>query len=482
MNPISSVIIPIITGSGTPDNAVGVNGQYYYDGTNGMMYGPKAGGAWPAGVRLQDNVTQGTATGQLLVYNAVSGKFEPLPASEIVWDTVNKKIILPRKSTNSAIDIGSFAIQSTATNNGFLIDNAYFNGTSLVRMNTGYVSMFQFLNGDLRIRSGPTASAGSIVTSIIDIVAFKNSGLVGFGNLSPRRKIDILDSSTPQLRLTHTDNSIYAEYKVDANGDLTLYQTGDEIIYSGMSSTQERTIYSVKRTMPVATDASRTGQVLFSVSDYAANRPVFQADADGTKATVEIPCILRVGEVQSGNYTEIEADGTIHFFGDATVFEDLNFDPDSGGGPAATLPDYVTINNVIHREFTSANNQFCGSVKELPHNYKLSSSLSLHLHLFLKSGESAGTTGVTFTIYWELRQSTGVTSGSVNLSVSSTILTNSQYKWTVTGTSFSGAAELGAQLALTLSRTGGDAGDVVVTTYGVHYEIDTIGSRQITTK
>ena len=47
------------------------------------------------------------------------------------------------------------------------------------------------------------------------------------------------------------------------------------------------------------------------------------------------------------------------------------------------------------------------------------------------------------------------------------------YKWGLTD---------GAQLAITIARTGGDAGDVVVLTYGVHFEIDTLGSRLITTK
>lgn len=185
----------------------------------------------------------------------------------------------------------------------------------------------------------------------------------------------------------------------------------------------------------------------------------------------------------ASHYSSFEADGTLLFTGDATVWEDMNFDPSSSGGPAATLPDYVTINNVIHREFTSANNQICGDAEEIPHKAKLSETLYPHLHVFLKSGESAGTTGATFTIYWELRQSTGVTSGSVPLTATSAELTNNPHKFTMyDNTGIAGAAELGAQLALTLARTGGNAGDVVVTTYGIHYTVDMSGSRQIATK
>jgi hypothetical protein len=165
------------------------------------------------------------------------------------------------------------------------------------------------------------------------------------------------------------------------------------------------------------------------------------------------------------------------------VWDDLNFDPTRSGGPVATRPDDVTINNVIHKEFTSANNQFCGSVAELPHPYQLNTTLYPHCHIFLKSGESAGTTGVTFTFYWELRQPSGTTSGSVTLSATSAQLNANPDIYTIfDGTGFSGAATAGGQLAVTIARTAGNAGDVVVTTYGVHHKIDTIGSRQISTK
>lgn len=169
---------------------------------------------------------------------------------------------------------------------------------------------------------------------------------------------------------------------------------------------------------------------------------------------------------------------------DTSVWEDLNFDPDRSGGPVATRPDDVTINNVFHKEFTSANNQLCGAAQEVPHNYKLSSNLYPHCHIFLKSGESVGTTGVTFTFYWELRIPTGTISGSATLSATSAQLgtTAGANKLDLYGVPFSGSADLGAQLSVVIARTGGDAGDVIVITYGVHYEKDTPGSRQSTSK
>ena len=162
------------------------------------------------------------------------------------------------------------------------------------------------------------------------------------------------------------------------------------------------------------------------------------------------------------------------------VWDDLNYDPTRSGGPVATRPDDVTINSVFHTEFTSANNQLCGSVGELPHKYNLGTTLSPHAHIFLKGGESNGTTGVTFTIYWELRQTTGTTSGNSTMSATSAQLatTAGANKLDIEGTDFAGSAETGAQLAMTIARTAGDAGDIVMTTYGVHYQINTLGSRE----
>jgi hypothetical protein len=192
------------------------------------------------------------------------------------------------------------------------------------------------------------------------------------------------------------------------------------------------------------------------------------------------------GRARIGNttgFTEIEADGSAKFVGSATVWDDLNFDPDRSGGPAATRPDDVTINNVFHKEFTSANNQLCGATQEVPHDAMLGGTLYPHCHVFLKASESAGTTGVTFTIYWELRQSTGTTSGSVPVTATSAQLAaNANRVDLYDSTGFTGPADLGGQLAMTIARTAGDAGDVVVTSYGIHYEIDAVGSRAILTK
>jgi hypothetical protein len=52
----SSVTLPsgnsLLNGSGAPASALGSNGDFYIDTTAEEIYGPKASGAWPAGVSL----------------------------------------------------------------------------------------------------------------------------------------------------------------------------------------------------------------------------------------------------------------------------------------------------------------------------------------------------------------------------------------------------------------------------------------------
>lgn len=54
-------------------------------------------------------------------------------------------------------------------------------------------------------------------------------GNVGFSTSGPDRLVDILSNAAPQLRLTHTDGSVYSDVQVDGNGVLSLIPTGRNV-------------------------------------------------------------------------------------------------------------------------------------------------------------------------------------------------------------------------------------------------------------
>jgi len=50
----------------------------------------------------------------------------------------------------------------------------------------------------------------------------ESEGNFGVGTTGPDRKLDVLDASNPQLRLTHTDGSKYVDFKATPAGDLWI--------------------------------------------------------------------------------------------------------------------------------------------------------------------------------------------------------------------------------------------------------------------
>ena len=49
---------------------------------------------------------------------------------------------------------------------------------------------------------------------------------VGVATATPRRTLDVLDASNPQLRLTHTDNTEYTDIQTQSNGDTAITMNG----------------------------------------------------------------------------------------------------------------------------------------------------------------------------------------------------------------------------------------------------------------
>ena len=58
---------------------------------------------------------------------------------------------------------------------------------------------------------------------------FPSSGNVGIGTTSPNRKLDVLDTSNPQLRLTNTAGSAYTDFQVIGTGQLVISPSGVDI-------------------------------------------------------------------------------------------------------------------------------------------------------------------------------------------------------------------------------------------------------------
>jgi hypothetical protein len=132
----------------------------------------------------------------------------------------------------------------------------------------------------------------------------------------------------------------------------------------------------------------------------------------------------------------------------------------------------------------AVNEEGSGAI-EIPHDYKEGTDITFHVHW----GTNNAPTGTDY-VQWQLTYTVAVEGDTLADSVAITKETaiDTQYETmrsdftAITGTAFN----IGDQFVFTIKRIAavGDAfaGEVLVHSLGFHYEVDTIGSRTITTK
>ena len=54
---------------------------------------------------------------------------------------------------------------------------------------------------------------------------------LGINTASPDRRLEIIDDTNPQFRITHTDATDYTDFQVDTNGELTVSPSGGSVIF-----------------------------------------------------------------------------------------------------------------------------------------------------------------------------------------------------------------------------------------------------------
>lgn len=189
------------------------------------------------------------------------------------------------------------------------------------------------------------------------------------------------------------------------------------------------------------------------------------------------------------NYSEFEADGTLHFVGDATVWNDINISliPPVTGSAA---PSIIAVNGDSRLKCyafsgTNVTPDELSSSLELLHDYKESSDIVPHLH-WAPSTADAGN------VKWQLRymwiQRNGVATGGATITVTTA---TPGVAWETVRSDFptiSGTGKgIGSRFVYNLFRDAADAADTyahdaAVFDFGLHFEIDTVGSRQIQQK
>ncbi len=176
--------------------------------------------------------------------------------------------------------------------------------------------------------------------------------------------------------------------------------------------------------------------------------------------------------------------------GAATIFKDINLGAAVLTKPAATAPDEVNFVDEAGADTEIASLGFAVGEKvsgnfELQHDYKEGTDLVFHVH-WQGSTAPTGTDKVKWQLTYTVAQTEATLDATTTIVVETDFDTQYEFKASafaaITGTNFN----IENQFLFTLERIAASAdeygGDAILATVGIHYECDTIGSRQILSK
>jgi hypothetical protein len=176
---------------------------------------------------------------------------------------------------------------------------------------------------------------------------------------------------------------------------------------------------------------------------------------------------------------------------DVPVYKDINIAGTLLSKPASSAPGTDTFRTSSPTDTGIETYAFAVDEKvhggfELQHDYKEGTDLAFHVHFQIIAAPT-GTDNVQWRITYILQRD-GVTLTTVTTIDSPDTAVDTRYRsyrsdfGAITGTNF----KIGDQFMFTLSRVAstGDAfaGDALIETAGIHYQVDTLGSRTISSK
>ena len=205
---------------------------------------------------------------------------------------------------------------------------------------------------------------------------------------------------------------------------------------------------------------------------------------------LEIQGTGKIGDILGGDYSEFEADGTLVFYGDATVWDDLRVPLSSTRiNPVINKPDFIIFRDGVYAfGFDDADDESVNFIAQFPHSWREGTIIYPHIHWGIATaGSGVGVENVKWGLEYTLANLSGDTFPA-SVTIYSSIIdvqNGNQYE------SFKTA--IGAGIDMTgktisciiigrLFRDTSVANDFAPDAYGfefdIHYEKDTIGSRQ----
>lgn len=207
------------------------------------------------------------------------------------------------------------------------------------------------------------------------------------------------------------------------------------------------------------------------------------------------------GDVENGNYSYFEPDGTLVAKGEAITWRDeyvggVYFVPSGASAPDEVN---VTIGGVVTKKYSFDGVNIIeklGNTFEIPHDMEItkvnSEEISVEFHLHIAPSDNVTTGDVRFVIDWCLIKVDGAPYAGNQLILTKSIIAGKQYHNCLTGIdlpipSGSGGFGIGDLIEFTVSREPQNANDtysadILFYKSSLHVPLDTLGSRQRYTK
>lgn len=205
-----------------------------------------------------------------------------------------------------------------------------------------------------------------------------------------------------------------------------------------------------------------------------------------TDQTVTTPLIL--GDATDN--TTFETDGTLKFNGDATIWEDMQFQISSGKVGVANNPTWEAFTANTSAYSFDVDDYIDLGANEPSHGWKEGSAGSVHIHMANKTAQSAGADRFAkFTVYLafaDINEAWTETSVTAEWTIPDGTVALNHRKLYMGDLALTNNL-IGTQIKARVKRiaaTGGTeyADNVFITQIGIHFEQDTVGSREVTTK
>ena len=207
---------------------------------------------------------------------------------------------------------------------------------------------------------------------------------------------------------------------------------------------------------------------------------------------------FQIGDVSNSHYTQFESDGTIEFVGNATVWDDLRVTPGAFDRPGVSDPALVSYTptgaGTATYLYEFAKNDIANFTVQLPHKYKHGTDISVHVHWTPGpngAGESGNYVGWKVDYSWANIDGNFVAMATADLS-DVCDGTNDKHQMTPAASITGTGKTISSMLVCNIKRTDTGADDTwagagtgnlpLLLEIDFHFEIDTVGSRQIGTK